>query len=716
MNISGATGPETAYYLDGVDIGNPRFGATSSNLPYSFVRELQVKTGGCEAEFGRSTGGIVDVITYSGGNQFGGQVFGFFTDDALTAEPKLAAENARESAFSEYDVGGSLGGPIVRDRLWFFAAYDPNFHRQQVQVPGLALPDDRTTEHLFASKITWQADASTDVMVSAQGDPLRHHAIDLSLLRDSLADVNAVKYVERFDGLVLSTLIRRRLGKATQAEIGVTRLTRDADLEDATGRTDPHYSDETNGVVSGGYGTTIRSHNLRAGARASLAFAVGRHAAKAGVEYEDNRTRQLIDASAEPASPEGFITRVSDSVYRWERYRFGGVVHNRVVTLYAQDSWRLGARFVLNAGVRWDAQYLLAEDRLVQRFTDEWQPRVGFVFQPGVPGTQKAFGSYGRFYEQIPLQPAVLIYNPAHFVTTRYHHDPRLDPGGADTVFEGTLSASDFPPGRDLRGQSLDEFTLGYERAFGHLRVGLRRLNWALEDGFVSDTLEPELGNPGRGHLASAPRARRTYHALALTVENSSAGRLTFRASYVLSRSRGNYEGLSFEGNGFLPNLTPAFDTPEFYPRSTGLLPNDRPHVFKLSGAYRFAFGFTIGTAIEWSSGAPRNEFGVTTRGDPGVFLVPRGSAGRTDALFDANLRLAYTLRPWRPNLRPKVYLDLFHLGNRRTVLDYNDLHYLEVDAGGVPVTPNPLHGRPLLFQPPMSARIGMSVDFGQLE
>jgi hypothetical protein len=185
----------------------------------------------------------------------------------------------------------------------------------------------------------------------------------------------------------------------------------------------------------------------------------------------------------------------------------------------------------------------------------------------------------------------------------------------------------------------------------------------------------------------------------------------------VLSRSRGNYEGLAFEGNTLLPNLTPAFDTPEVYPRSNGLLPNDRPHVFKLSGAYRFDFGLTIGTAIAWTSGAPRNELGVTTSGDPEVlaFLVPRGSAGRTDPVFDASVRFAYTLRPWRSGVRPKLYLDVFHLGNSRTVLNFLE-HYLEVEADGTPTTPNPLYGRPLLFQVPMSARVGMSVEFGVLD
>jgi hypothetical protein len=270
----------------------------------------------------------------------------------------------------------------------------------------------------------------------------------------------------------------------------------------------------------------------------------------------------------------------------------------------------------------------------------------------------------------------------------------------------------------------LDEFSLGYERVLGRqFRVSVRgisrSLRWAVEDAVNPATGKFELGNPGRGNLAFTPRAQRTYRALVLTIEKPQGRRFSFLTSYVLSQSRGNYEGLSMEG-GTTANIAPTFDVPETYPNSIGLLANDKPHIVKFSGSYRFDFGLTVGMAIAWMSGEPRNEFGqvfTPSFGAYNVFLQPRGSAGRTDAVFDASLRLTYALRPWgRTALWPKVYLDLFHLGNRRTALHFQDLHYLETDPDGNPTTPNPLFGRPLLFQPPMSARIGLSLDFGVLD
>ena len=180
VNISGGTGPENAYFLDGVNITDPLVAGTSADLPYNFVRELEIKQGGYEAEYGRATGGIVNIITHSGGNRFGGQVFGFYTNDRLTAEPRFVGATATEPGFSAYDLGGSLGGPILRDRLWFFMAYDPSVQQQGAELSGLVLPDNRRTQHLFASKLTWQAGPHTDVLLTVHGDPSVDHISDLT--------------------------------------------------------------------------------------------------------------------------------------------------------------------------------------------------------------------------------------------------------------------------------------------------------------------------------------------------------------------------------------------------------------------------------------------------------------------------------------------------------------------------------------------------------
>jgi hypothetical protein len=715
VNVAGGTGPENAYYLDGVNTTDPRLGATSSNLPYNFVRELQVKAGGYEAEFGRASGGIIDVITHSGGNRFGGQVFAFFTGNGLTSEPRFAVTGTEEHQFAEYDVGGSLGGPVVRDRLWFFVAYNPSFRRQQVEVNGPELPDDRFVQHLFAAKLTWAPGPRTDVAVTVHGDPSRQREFPDALLADSVANPEAVTRVNHQGGIVLSARARREVGKATQIELGVARVTRNdnVDAESEFGRTEPRFDDFTTGLVSGGLWPLRREHATRVALRGAVTTALGRHTVKAGVEYEDNQNEEEIDLS--------FIHRLDETTYTWHHFRSRGSPRNRVWTVYAQDSWRVGERITFNAGLRWDGAYLIGtEGAVTQRFTDQWQPRAGFTYPVSRMGTQKIFGSYGRFYEQLPLLMPGFYFGGGEGAISDvlYDHDPRIDPSGGQTTHEGVAGTQ---PSQDLEGQHFDEFTLGYERAIGReFRVGVRgmyrRLRWALEDALNPATEQFMVGNPGRGNLAFAPRARRTYSALVLTFEKPVRGRFGFLASYVLSRSRGNYYGLyDFDQGTPFPNTGSQFDLPEQYINNEGRLPNDRPHSVKFSGSYAFDFGVTLGTAIAWMSGMPRDEFAFNDDGYF-VFLQPRGTAGRTESVLDASIRLTYALPAWRgTTVQPKVYLDLFHLGNRRTALRLDDVHYLAVDADRIPSLPNPTYGRPEVFQSPMSARLGVTVDFGTI-
>ena len=115
VNISGATGLENAFYVDGMNVTVA--GGASMSLPFNFVRDIQVATGGYEAEYGRALSGVINVVTPSGGNEFHGQAFGYFTGDALRTKPRLGVEETTPASSTQYDMGLSLSGPLQRDRL-----------------------------------------------------------------------------------------------------------------------------------------------------------------------------------------------------------------------------------------------------------------------------------------------------------------------------------------------------------------------------------------------------------------------------------------------------------------------------------------------------------------------------------------------------------------------------------------------------------------------
>ena len=133
LSIGGQRGIHNNVSVDGADFNNPFFGEQRGGQRPQFtisleaVKEFQVVGDGGSAEFGRSSGGFINVVTKSGTNQFHGSGFAFFRDEALTSQnPDAVAAKLPTDDFRQYQFGGSFGGPIKRDRAFFFLAYDQN--------------------------------------------------------------------------------------------------------------------------------------------------------------------------------------------------------------------------------------------------------------------------------------------------------------------------------------------------------------------------------------------------------------------------------------------------------------------------------------------------------------------------------------------------------------------------------------------------------------
>src|SRR5438270_7720118 len=133
--INGSGGPEQNYIIDGVNVSDPAFGTLGTTLIQDFVQEVDIKTGGYQAEYGRATGGIVNVVTKSGGNEFHGSVFVNYSPFEAPRKQITALGQALSSQVSQrynLDFGAELGGPIVKDKLWFFAGFAPQFISRNV--------------------------------------------------------------------------------------------------------------------------------------------------------------------------------------------------------------------------------------------------------------------------------------------------------------------------------------------------------------------------------------------------------------------------------------------------------------------------------------------------------------------------------------------------------------------------------------------------------
>jgi len=166
--INGAQSPEQLYLIDGLSVNNPAYGVNGTPLTSEFIDEVNIITGGYMPEYGRSTGGAISANTKSGGNEFHGSIFGTWTPGGLTGPPKQVATinaviNSNVALHNIGDIGGTLGGYIIKDKLWFFAgvqyaatrySYTRSFNTQDSSTGALtAIPN--STQRRFGDEHSW---------------------------------------------------------------------------------------------------------------------------------------------------------------------------------------------------------------------------------------------------------------------------------------------------------------------------------------------------------------------------------------------------------------------------------------------------------------------------------------------------------------------------------------------------------------------------------
>ncbi len=188
-SFSGASGPENSYTVNGVDVTGSQAGVNITALNFDFIEATEVKTGGMDAEYGALMGGNITSVTKSGGNEFHGSLFVYYFDDSLGAKDQPldnpSAVDYRQS-FKQYDIGGTLGGYLVKDKLWFFVAYDYNDtqtgygagadgtvtfngHPAYSWAAGTGYTN-KETNPMYAAKLTWNINQNHKLALSYFGN------------------------------------------------------------------------------------------------------------------------------------------------------------------------------------------------------------------------------------------------------------------------------------------------------------------------------------------------------------------------------------------------------------------------------------------------------------------------------------------------------------------------------------------------------------------
>jgi outer membrane receptor protein involved in Fe transport len=173
-SVAGSSGPENNYILDGVTVTDPAFGGSGANLPFEFVQEIEIKTGAYGADIGRATGGVFNVITKSGTNEIHGDAYAYFVAESFVREVKSSAlpfTGAAPNGYSEVDAGFDIGGPIVKDKLWFFGAFNPQYRKNFFLTQTFHQDvENKVTTPFYAGKLTWAINPSHTFTFSTFGD------------------------------------------------------------------------------------------------------------------------------------------------------------------------------------------------------------------------------------------------------------------------------------------------------------------------------------------------------------------------------------------------------------------------------------------------------------------------------------------------------------------------------------------------------------------
>ena len=277
----GQTGRSTdnIYYIDGVNVTNVDSGLANSNLNSEIIQEQQVLTGGLSAQYEGGTGLVSKVITKSGGNEFSGSINYYFQNDSLVADN----DNLPNDTYNKFDTAITLGGPIVKDRLWFFAAMQTKETERDVSDldAGTVLRTSTTSSDLGFGKLTAQVTDNDFVSFSYFDDPLEQDASTSATTlnnRDSArvqgGENTNLTWTHTFDNSVLTVSQSSHEGESSTV------------AADNSTRNDVAYTDETAATLAarqkGGRGSNSIAVSSKDELSITFDFSINNHDIKVG--------------------------------------------------------------------------------------------------------------------------------------------------------------------------------------------------------------------------------------------------------------------------------------------------------------------------------------------------------------------------------------------------------------------------------------------------
>ena len=661
--VMGANLGQNNYMLDGVNTTDPVTHTFGSNLPFDAIQEVSIQTLGKDAEYGRAIGGVVNVVTKTGGNEFSGTFDARITNDSLSESGDHYDADTQD--YREFKPSATLGGPIARDRVWFFGTLERvDNERQNPDRPGANWsPGARTFEgwnslgkitatpapnHTLSFRFT---DNRADINNSRDSSFYRPEADSYQLQESTIYNVG-------YDAIINPSWL-------ASVQVGV----RKGYLE-----TGPMSGDQ-NGIQITNNNTSIRWNNygnFQGGDRnrdeliASTTYffqAAGSHTLKAGINFDqaefnafNNATGLGVDQSfcatqfGQPAGAVCGATQINLAGPGGANVNDIGVPRQLAVSTinpaeltesdlqayYVQDEWHPITPLTLRLGLRYETVEFSTPNTTAPKL-DKIQPRLGVAYDVFNNANTVVHGFWGEIMDDNGLTLSSFLSTLG--TVTSFFNWRASDQSWVFAGASGGASGNTYDP--NLKPTYGEEINIGLtQRIWTNTSLDLTAVRRESKDMFEDSCREIHC-DTGVFWLTNSPAGddnalRSEYTGYIAKVETRPYSWLSGLASYTWSESKGSVE--------YTQNAGTDFDVaPDHFVNTFGYLSDDARHRFKASGFARAPFGTTFGFDYTYRSGLAYN----TTAALPptaqygALFVEERGSR-RLDSLSQLDMQIMH--------------------------------------------------------------------------
>lgn len=704
LSIAGQRNLNNSYVVDGLSANDDAADLTGTYYSQDVIREFQVVTSGGIAEFGRASSGVVNIITQSGTNDWRARLYGFFRNQRFDARNPLAP---RKDLLTQGQYGGSVGGPLRRDRTFLFANFEQtrrndssvitispadvlaiNNRLNMVSYPGARLESGVVPGGFDATNFFARLDHKLN-----ESNQLTARYSLYNIASTNSRNVGGLNSVSRGTALGdrdqtiainnITTISRRTLNEA-RFQFTHSRLV--APVNDATG---PAVN--IAGVANFGTATfspLARSIDL-CELVDNLSTERSAHSVKGGADFLYNRVNINFPGAFQGVYTFTNLNNFLTGNYSNFQQAFGAPAQfqtNPNIGFFVQDEWRSRSDLTINVGLRYDAQFL---PEPVKTDTNNLSPRLGIAYAPGNRKTVIRAG-FGIYFDRIPLRatsnalqrdgskyivvqlsptqvgapvfPNVLNAQPATLATKP--NITRIDPNIESSYSE----QANFQIERELPGNA--SISIGYLRLRGLHLIVSRNAN---VPRFPVSAGVPNLGRPDPdwGNISRYESSGDSYYnGMVVAFNKRAAHWASLRVSYTLSKS------IDDTGNFFFSTPQDNFNLRD----DRGLSDNDQRHRLVVSGTVeamervrvggpsRLLRGFQLSYIYTYASRLP---FNIVTGNDRNFDTNnndrPAGVGRNTGRGFDfasLDLRLSRRFR-FTERLGLEVLAEGFNVLNR---------------------------------------------------